>query len=97
MYTGIFPYPNLNSFFSGNGFTALGMVIGMLLAVGLYIVQKTYGIVSIPQGFLVESYPISMRVQDFIPVTLTVLIIGLLASLPPAGRAVRVPAFLREE
>lgn len=91
--------PVIRRIFLGEGLllTALGMVIGMVLAVGLYIVQKTYGIVSIPQGFLVESYPISMRVQDFIPVTLTVLIIGLLASLPPAGRAVRVPAFLREE
>ena len=91
--------PVIRRIFLGEGLllTALGMVIGMVLAIGLYIVQKTYGIVSIPQGFLVESYPISMRVQDFIPVTLTVLIIGLLASLPPAGRAVRVPAFLREE
>lgn len=77
--------------------TALGMVIGMVLSIGLYIIQKTYGIVSIPQGFLVESYPISMRIWDFLTVTLTVLSIGLLASLPPASRAVRVPAFLREE
>ena len=77
--------------------TVLGMVIGMAVAVGVYAVQKTYGIVTIPQGFLVESYPIAMRIWDFIPVTATVLGIGLLASLPPAARAVRVPAFLREE
>ena len=77
--------------------TVLGMTIGIVLAVGLYFVQKTYGIVSIPQGFLVDSYPISMRLWDFVPVTLTVLGIGFLASLPPAARAVRVPAFLREE
>ena len=77
--------------------TLLGMVIGMALAIGLYVIQKTYGIVTIPQGFLVESYPISMRVWDFFPVTITVLAIGLLASIPPAARAVRVPAFLREE
>lgn len=77
--------------------TALGMLIGMALAVGLYVVQKTFGIVSIPQGFLVESYPISMRAWDFVPVTVTVCLIGLLAALAPAARAVRVPAFLREE
>ncbi|MBK9336448.1 MAG: ABC transporter permease [Lewinellaceae bacterium] len=77
--------------------TALGMGIGMALAVGLYVAQKTWGIVSIPQGFLVDSYPISMRLQDFLPVTATVLAIGLLAALMPAARAVRVPAFLREE
>ena len=85
--------------FLGEGLllTALGMLIGMALAVALYVIQKTYGIVTIPQGFLVESYPISMRIWDFLPVSLTVLGIGLLASLPPARRAVRVPAFLREE
>lgn len=85
--------------FLGEGMllTALGMGLGMAVAVGLYFIQKTYGIVTIPQGFLVESYPISMRAWDFVSVTATVLGIGLLASLAPAARAVRVPAFLREE
>jgi len=77
--------------------TLLGMGIGLVLAVGLYFAQKTWGLISIPQGFLMESYPIAMRAGDFIPVVLTVIGIGLLAALPPAQRAVRVPAFLREE
>lgn len=91
--------PTIRRIFLGEGLllTALGMGIGMALAVGLYFAQKTWGIVTIPQGFLVESYPISMRAGDFIPVTATVLGIGLLASLAPAARAVRVPAYLREE
>ncbi|MCC7465996.1 MAG: ABC transporter permease [Saprospiraceae bacterium] len=77
--------------------TLLGMVIGLALAIVLYVIQKEYGIVTIPEGFLVDSYPIAMRASDFIPITLTVLGIGLLASLLPARRAVQVPAFLREE
>ena len=77
--------------------TLLGMSIGLVLAVALYFIQITYGIVTIPQGFLVESYPIAMRASDFVPVILTVAGIGLLAALPPAQRAVRVSAFLREE
>jgi lipoprotein-releasing system permease protein len=77
--------------------TLLGMGIGLVLAIALYFIQITYGIVTIPQGFLVESYPIAMRTSDFLPVILTVVAIGLLAALPPAQRAVRVPAFLREE
>ncbi len=77
--------------------TLFGMALGFLLALGLYFAQKQYGLISIPQGFLVESYPIAMRVRDFLPVAGTVLGIGLLASLPPALRAERVPAFLREE
>jgi lipoprotein-releasing system permease protein len=77
--------------------TLLGMGIGIVLACILYFIQKTYGIISIPQGFLVESYPIAMRVGDFIPVILTVTGIGLLASLAPARRAIQVPTYLREE
>lgn len=83
--------------FEGLLLTLLGMGIGLVLAVALYFIQIEYGIVTIPQGFLVESYPIAMRLGDFIPVILTVICIGLLAALPPAQRAVRVPAFLREE
>ncbi len=77
--------------------TMFGMLLGIALAVGLYFAQKQYGLISIPQGFLVESYPISMRIGDFLPVVSIVIGIGLLASLAPALRAERVPAFLREE
>jgi lipoprotein-releasing system permease protein len=85
--------------FLGEGMllTVLGLIIGIVLAVAIYVIQKKYGIVGIPQGHLIESYPIAMRITDFVPVTITVLLIGLLASLAPAARAVRVPAFLREE
>ncbi|MDO8367122.1 MAG: ABC transporter permease [Saprospiraceae bacterium] len=81
----------------GSLLTLLGMGIGLLLALALYFVQKHWGIVTIPEGFLVDSYPIAMRASDFLPVTITVLGIGLLASLLPARRAMQVPAFLREE
>ena len=83
--------------FEGLLLTLLGMGIGLTLAVLLYAVQKTWGLITIPQGFLVESYPIAMRIVDFVPVIATVIGIGLLAALLPAQRAVRVPAFLREE
>jgi lipoprotein-releasing system permease protein len=77
--------------------TFLGMLIGMVLALVLYGLQKQFGLISIPQGFLVESYPIAMRATDFLPVIATVMGIGLLASLAPARKAAKVPAFLREE
>ena len=77
--------------------TFLGMLIGMLLAGLLYFAQKQYGLITIPEGFLVDSYPIEMRWSDFLPVVTTVMCIGLIAALLPAQRAVRVPAFLREE
>lgn len=77
--------------------TLLGMGIGLAIAILLYAIQKTYGIITIPQGFLVESYPVAMRLKDFLPVVGTVMGIGLIASIAPALRAQKVPAFLREE
>jgi lipoprotein-releasing system permease protein len=77
--------------------TGLGMAIGLIMAIVLYALQKQYGLVTIPQGFMVTSYPIAMRVSDFIPVVLTVGVIGVLAALLPAQRAVSVPAYLRTD
>lgn len=75
----------------------LGLLIGLALALILYALQKTVGLIRIPDGFLVREYPISMRIGDFVPVVLTVLLIGLLAALPAALRAMKTPAYLREE
>jgi lipoprotein-releasing system permease protein len=77
--------------------TTLGLGIGIALALALYIAQKRWELVSIPQGFIVSSYPIALRPWDLLPVMVTVIAIGLLASLPPAARAVRVPPYWREE
>jgi len=77
----------------------IGMIAGYVIAVGLYLIHINleYGLISIPQGFLVAAYPISLRAGDFVVIALTVLSIGLLASLPPAMRAQRVPAIIKEE
>ena len=75
----------------------LGLLIGFGIAIGTFYLQKNYGIIGVPGDFIVEAYPISMRFVDFIIVSATVLGIGLLASIPPALRAVRVPVMIREE
>jgi lipoprotein-releasing system permease protein len=74
----------------------LGGVLGFALALLAYFLQKTFGIIGIPGTFAVQSYPISLRFTDFIVVAATVLGIGLLASIPPALRAQRIPALVRE-
>ncbi|MEL6922841.1 MAG: FtsX-like permease family protein [Bacteroidota bacterium] len=75
----------------------LGILIGTAIAMILYVLQKTVGIVSIGPGFLVDTYPVSMRLFDLLVVALIVITIGLLASLPPAFRAARIDAIIREE
>jgi len=73
----------------------LGIFIGFALAIILYLIQKYLGIVPIPAGFVVDAYPISMRLIDFIVVGLTVVGFCFLASIPPAIRASRVSALIR--
>ncbi len=73
----------------------LGMMIGFAIAILLYVVQKYFGIVPIPAGFVVDAYPISMRIPDFLVVAITVLTIGGLASVPPALKAARISALIR--
>lgn len=75
----------------------LGLILGFTLAVLIYVVQKSVGLVSIPGNMVIQSYPISMRGFDFIIVALTVLTIGLLASFPPAWRTRSIPPIILEE
>jgi len=77
--------------------SALGFGVGLFLAVVLYVAQKQFGLVSIPQGFVVSSYPIEMKVFDVLIVAVIVFIIGFLASLLPASRATLTPPIFREE
>lgn len=76
---------------------AVGTGAGILLALGAYLLQRHFGIVGVPEGFVVDAYPIVLRFTDFLVVASTVLVIGLLASVLPARKAALIPAFLREE
>ena len=89
----------IQNIFLNQGFflCILGLVLGFFIAIALYLVQKTFGIVPIPEGFVVDAYPISMRSVDLFAVAAIVLVIGILASFPAALRAKRVPALMREE
>jgi lipoprotein-releasing system permease protein len=75
----------------------IGLVFGILLAFGFYFLQKQYGIVPIPEGFVVDSYPIQLRAIDTLIVGATVFVIGSLASLLPARKASKIAAYIRKE
>jgi lipoprotein-releasing system permease protein len=76
--------------FEGLFLTGIGLISGVLLALFIFFLQKTFHLVTIPGSFVVDSYPISLRWKDFIVVGITVFLIGLLASLPAALRAMRI-------
>lgn len=67
--------------------SALGMILGFIIALVLYYLQDNYGLVKIPEGFVVNKYPVAIRWNDFIVVGLTVVLIGLISSIPAANKA----------
>lgn len=76
--------------------SGLAVIIGAGLALAIYFAHKFFNIVAIPGDFIIESYPVGLRVGDFLIVALTVIAIGGLASWPPALRAQKVPATAKE-
>jgi len=75
----------------------VGSGAGVVLALILYVLQKQFGLIGFPEGFVVDAYPIVLRLLDFTVVGLTVLGIGFLASILPAKRGAMIDSFVREE
>lgn len=67
--------------------SGFGFLLGLIVAVVLYILQKQIGLVSVPEGFAVSSYPINMEILDVIAILFVVMCIGWLAAYMPARRA----------
>jgi lipoprotein-releasing system permease protein len=65
-----------------------GAALGAFLALIICLVQKEFGIIGLQgNSFIIDAYPVSMHVHDFLLVFITIILIAILASLYPAGRA----------
>jgi lipoprotein-releasing system permease protein len=74
----------------------IGLAGGILVALLLYYLQTRYKLVPIEgKSFLIDHYPVRLVAWDFLLVSVTVVLIGLLASWFPAQRASRQPFELR--
>ena len=67
----------------------IGAFIGCLIAACICLLQQHYGFVKLGTGasFLIEAYPVTLHIVDFILVLSTVVVISFFASLLPAMRA----------
>ena len=66
--------------------TTLGALTGLILGAGICWVQQHFGLVKLQVSggsFLIDSYPVSMQMFDFVMVFLTVFFIGLAAVILP--------------
>ena len=72
-------------FFKKSMLTILsGLLLGLFLGLGFSFLQYKFGFISMGSGsFMVESYPVSVKVLDIFFVIITVVLIGLLASWYP--------------
>ncbi len=77
-------------FFQGIFLLSLGILGGFVLALVLYYIHTTYGIIDIPAGFAVDKYPLKLHAWDFPVVALTVFLIGSIASFFPAKKALGI-------
>lgn len=68
----------------------IGAMIGIVLATILCVAQIKYEFLKLSGGsnsFVVQGYPVKMRVEDYILTFVTVVVIALIASYFPARRA----------
>jgi len=76
---------------------SLGLVFGLIIALVFYFLQKNFGLISIPDGFVINAYPIQIEWLDFLVVSLTVLFIGFIISIAPAWKAGQIKAYIKAE
>jgi len=76
----------------------IGGGIGMLLALLIAWLQLTFHLIPLAGGsFLIDYFPVKLRLQDFLLVGATVFIIALIASWLPARKAASHTFSLRSE
>jgi lipoprotein-releasing system permease protein len=76
----------------------IGGGIGMLLALIIAVLQINFHLIPLTGGsFLIDYFPVKLRVADFLLVGATVLIIALLASWFPSRKAALQQFSLKSE
>ena len=76
----------------------IGTAIGMLLALVIVWLQIKFHLIPLQGGsFLIDYFPVKLRLMDFILVTVTVFVIALIASLLPSRKAASQEFSLRSE
>ncbi|MFT4062258.1 MAG: FtsX-like permease family protein [Edaphocola sp.] len=75
----------------------VGGMGGMLLGCCICMGQQVFGWVKLPQGFVINEYPVSMQAMDFLLIFVTTALVGLLAALYPSVKAAAQPAVLAQD
>lgn len=67
---------------------SIGGIVGLGLALGVCYLQQRYHLIKLTGGsFLIDYYPVEIKIGDFILVGITIFVIAILASYVPARKA----------
>jgi len=75
--------------------TLIGIVLGFVIGLSLYFIQKEFGMIGMPAGLMIEAYPVQLKITDFPVVIISVFLIGLMASILPSFKASSLPIELK--
>lgn len=64
----------------------LGMAVGIVLGVGLALLQQHFGLVKMPGNFIVDAYPVVLKFWDVLLSAAGVALIGLVIALAPTAK-----------
>lgn len=81
----------------GISLCGIGLIIGICFSVVFYFFQSSYGIIGVPEDFIIDRYPMEIRLIDFFIVAATVILIGILASYLPARKVEEIGQVFHEE
>jgi lipoprotein-releasing system permease protein len=75
----------MRNIFMGEGFliTFIGASIGLMLGLGVCLLQLKYHLVKFDEQYVIPYYPIEMQLQDFAWIIILIMLIGFLAALYP--------------
>jgi len=83
--------------FNGWLVSIFGAIAGLVLGALVCFLQIKFGFVTLPGsgggGFIVDAYPVSMHLIDFLAVFITVVVIGFLTSLYPVRYINRIKLY----
>jgi lipoprotein-releasing system permease protein len=71
---------------------AVGTGLGLVVGLGLALLQKEFGLVTMTQGesFLIQAYPVAIQPMDVVLVSVVAFGLCVLAALYPASRAAAI-------
>lgn len=58
-----------------------GLIVGLITGVALALLQQKFGFVKMPAGFIVQSYPVSLKALDVLWTAIGVAVIGIAVSI----------------